>query len=222
MRESLAALPCELAGHWRDNHAEDLGEDTLSWQVLAGGSHDLQVLATMAHERLSGFPGLHLTPLRRLHITMLAAGPAGDFSEGQRQEMLERAQGLLSGLPAVRIRTGRVLYHPGAIAVAVHPLASLTPVREAAVTATLAAGGPGAAPGSPELWLPRLTLCYCTASQPAESIISALGMELPAAEIAVDALSLVVQRGPRRCWDWDTVGTARLAGADHLTEDRAA
>lgn len=41
----------------------------------------------------------------------------------------------------------------------------------------------------------------------------ALGKELPARQIDVDAMSLVIQDGPERARNWTTVGTIRLHAA---------
>jgi hypothetical protein len=49
-----------------------------------------------------------------------------------------------------------------------------------------------------------------TPRQPAEPIVSALGHELPGCEVQISAVSLVIQRGPERHWDWDPMATARF------------
>jgi hypothetical protein len=36
-------------------------------------------------------------------------------------------------------------------------------------------------------------------------------MQLPGRDINIGALSLVVQHGPERAWDWSIVSTIRLA-----------
>ena len=68
--------------------------------------------------------------------------------------------------------------------------------------------GPGAhAPdGQPARWRPHITICYSTSSQPAKPIIDALGTRLPECDIDINALSLVIQHGPERAWDWSTRG----------------
>ena len=52
-----------------------------------------------------------------------------------------------------------------------------------------------------------MTLCYSTANQPAQPIIEALGKRLHERDISVSSLSLVIQDGPERDWNWTTVGT---------------
>ncbi|HUA27724.1 MAG TPA: TauD/TfdA family dioxygenase, partial [Streptosporangiaceae bacterium] len=53
----------------------------------------------------------------------------------------------------------------------------------------------------------HITVCYSTARQPAAPLIAALGENLPRCEVHVSALSLIIQRGPERLWDWTTVAT---------------
>ena len=57
---------------------------------------------------------------------------------------------------------------------------------------------------------PHITICYSTSSQPAKPIIEALGTQLPRCDVDIDSLSLVVQHGPERDWDWSVVSTIRL------------
>jgi len=62
-------------------------------------------------------------------------------------------------------------------------------------------------------WKPHVTICYSTGEQPAEPVIAELDKAIPACEITVDAMSLVVQNRAEQLWDWRVVGTARF-GAD--------
>jgi len=64
-----------------------------------------------------------------------------------------------------------------------------------------------------------MTLCYSTSRQPAEPIISALGHELPGCEVQIRAVSLVIQRGPERQWDWYPVATTRFGTATQVAGD---
>jgi hypothetical protein len=68
---------------------------------------------------------------------------------------------------------------------------------------------PAAGHQSPD-WSPHVTICYSTANQPARPIIDALGLQLPSRTMHVSALSLVIQHGPEREWNWTTVETIRL------------
>jgi hypothetical protein len=49
-----------------------------------------------------------------------------------------------------------------------------------------------------------------TANQPAGPIIDAFGLELSSRTIHVSALSLVIQHGPERGWNWTTARPIRL------------
>ena len=91
---------------------------------------------------------------------------------------------------------------------AVTPVDDLAPIRAAALAASNAVVS--SADNREPSWTPHITLCYSTAQQPAQPIITALGKQLPARRIDIDALSLVIQDGPERDWNWTTVGTIRL------------
>jgi 2'-5' RNA ligase len=123
--------------------------------------------------------------------------------------MLDRAQAALAGTPPVTVTLERVFYHPEAIALGVSPKDALAPVLAAAQAATREATG--SAPLG-ENWVPHLTLCYSTGEQPTAPVIAELGKVLPAREVTIDTLSLVVQDGPERLWNWRVAGTADLLG----------
>jgi hypothetical protein len=103
------------------------------------------------------------------------------------------------------------MYHPEAIMLAVQPEHALDPILRAVQTATrLATGTEGAINGSLPSWTPHITLSYSTAEQPSGPIIASLGKELPGCDVVVSAVSLVIQWGPERLWDWEPVGTVQL------------
>jgi hypothetical protein len=62
-----------------------------------------------------------MTSLRWLHVTMLLAGPAADFSPDKLQQMTETATDVLADTPAPAVTLGQVLYHPEAIMLGVTP-----------------------------------------------------------------------------------------------------
>jgi hypothetical protein len=47
-------------------------------------------------------------------------------------------------------------------------------------------------------------------SPAAKPIIDALGTRLPGCDVGIRALTLIIQHGPERVWDWSIVGTIRL------------
>jgi 2'-5' RNA ligase len=211
----MSPLPDQLIDRWEHRADAPPGGGAVYWHVLLGNHPQVRELAREAQERLSGFAGLHMTPLQWLHITTLIAGTTDEISSDDLKKMLTNAELSLSQTPPITVSLGRVLYHPEAIVLEVQPDHALDPMLEAAKSATSAVTGENGVNGTPaSSWMPHITLGYSTARQPAEPVISALGKRVPCCEITVDALSLVVQRGPERLWDWHHVGTAHLR-ADH-------
>jgi hypothetical protein len=91
---------------------------------------------------------------------------------------------------------------------------SARPACIAARIATAQAHGTSHQDGAQQDWTPHVTICYSTSIQPAAPIIDALGLQLPSREIQISALSLVIQRGPERDWNWTNIGTIRLPVTD--------
>ena len=205
-------LPEQFTGRWRDGHGSaDSEYRLLWWLVLLGSDPQLRSAAQAAQSRVSNFPGLHMTPLQWLHLTVLIAGPADQISEQARIEMLAIARSSLSGTGPITIELSRIFYHPEAIVLTAHPAEALSPVREAAQRATQAVTGRSGTDdrSSPE-WTPHVTLCYSTSDQPAQPIITALGKELPKCQVSIANLSLVVQQGAEWLWNWSPVGAVSL------------
>jgi len=205
----MTALPAQMRDRWQ--HRADPGEGTVYWHMPMHGYPQVVSLAREAQQRLARFGGLHMTPLERLHMTTMVAGPAASFSGGQLDRMARAATDLLSGMPPVTVTLGRILYHPEAIMLGVSPAKALAPIRNAALTATRLVTGRDNPHDDPERWIPHITVCYSTAHQPAVPLIDALGESLPRCDIQVGALSLIIQNGPERRWDWSTIATVRLA-----------
>lgn len=209
----MSPLPDQLVDRWEHRSEASPGAGTVYWHVLVGHHPQVQELAREAQKRLSGFTGLHMTPLQWLHITTLITGTTDEIVADDMKKMLMNAELSLSRTLPITISLGRILYHPEAIVLEVQPDHALDPILEAAQSATSAVSGENGVTGTPaSSWIPHITLCYSTACQPAEPVISALGKTLPICEITVDALSLIIQRGPERLWDWHHVGTAHLRG----------
>jgi hypothetical protein len=123
----------------------------------------------------------------------------------------DEATDLLASTPAAAVTLGQVLYHPEAIRLGVTPAERLTAIHDAARSAAHQVTGAHPPDGQPARWRPHITICYSTSSQPAKPIIDALGTRLPGCDIDINALSLVIQHGPERAWDWSIVSTIRLA-----------
>ena len=144
-------------------------------------------------------------------MTTLLVGPAADFSPDKLRQMTQTAADLLASRPAAAVTLGQVLYHPEAIMLGVTPADRLAAIYGGARSATHRVTGAQAPDGRPARWRPHITICYSTSSQPAKPIIDALGTRLPGCDIDISALSLVIQHGPERAWDWSIVSTIRLA-----------
>jgi 2'-5' RNA ligase len=211
----MSPLPQQLVDRWENRSENGPGEGTIYWHILLGDNAELRSTAQKAHARLAKFSDLHQTPLRWLHITTLIAGPTDEITYSEMSGMLAEARTILLDTAPIRVSFNRVLYHPEAIVLGVYPQGALAPIHEAALAATRTiTGRDGKISDCKQPWKPHVTLCYSTGRQSAEPIIAALGRELPACEVSVQSLSLVVQRGPERLWDWHHIGTARLGGRD--------
>jgi 2'-5' RNA ligase len=205
------SLPDQLTDRWQNRPEPRPGEGVVSWHMLMRNYPEVVDMARQVQQRLAGFDGLHMTPLRWLHVTTLLAGPAADFSPDKLRRMTETAADLLASEPPAAVTLGRILFHPEAIMLGVAPAETLMAIYNATRSATHRVTGKHAPDNRRARWRPHITICYSTSSQPAKPIIEALGTQLPKCDIAIDALSLVVQHGPERAWDWSIVSTIRLA-----------
>ena len=206
----MKTLPAHMTSRWQHRDEPEPGEGTVYWHMLMRDCPPADSLARQAQQRLSHFSGLHMTPLRWLHATTMIAGPAADFTEDQLARMAEAASELLAHMSPVTVALGRILYHPEAIMLGMTPAQALAPIRQAARAATQKVMN-CQSPDDTPCWTPHITICYSTSDQPAAPIIAALGHQLPSCNIQIDALSLVIQHGPERRWDWSTAATIHLA-----------
>ena len=65
----MSPLPDRLVDRWEHRAEAPSGGGMVYWHVLLGNHPQVQELAREAQERLSGFAGLHMTPLQWVHIT---------------------------------------------------------------------------------------------------------------------------------------------------------
>lgn len=185
--------------------------DSVCWHLLLGDQEPVQVMAREAQHRLAGFTGLHTTPLRWLHATVLLVGRAADLTRADMDQMLTKARLKLDGIASPTVALGRVIYHPEGILLPMSPASALAPIFEAAQAATLEVTGALGVTSTPgQSWVPHVTLCYSTSRQPAAPIIAALGKALPACEVTIDKITLVIQHGPALSWDWCPAGSVYL------------
>ena len=213
-------LPAQFTSRWEDNHARPSYEDAVCWHLLLGGHAGVQSIAADVRRRLARFPGLHMTPPQWLHVTVLRVGTSDRISQGDMEQMLGKAQNALARTPPLTMTLQRVLYHPEAIALSMSPASALLPLLAAARNATRGVLGEDAA-GDPREgeWVPHLTLCYSTTRQPAAPVIAELGKTLPASEVTIGEMSLVVQEGAEDLWNWQIAGSVRLLGTHEGTPD---
>ncbi len=205
----MIPMPAEFRNRWRDRAEPAPGEGLVYWHMLVGEHPEAAAAAQEAHQRLGAFDGFHLTPLKWLHMTTQVVGPSNQISAEQMQQLAESATRRLAGSPPITVALGKVLYHPEAIMLAATPAEALSPIREAALAATReVVGTDGQVEARP--WTPHVTVCYSTSDQPAGPVIEALGRNLPEHQFQVSALSLVIQQGPERLWDWHPAATIRL------------
>ena len=137
----------DMTDRWRDRADPPPGQARLYWHVLMRDQPQVRALAALARQRLAPYPGLHLTPEERLHMTILRAGTSPDLPQEGIEAMVGRARELLRPVPAATVTIGQVLYHPEAIALSAVPDGALDPlataIRQAAASA---AGGPATPP----------------------------------------------------------------------------
>ncbi|MCW2933340.1 MAG: hypothetical protein JWM19_4302 [Actinomycetia bacterium] len=209
----MSPLPEQFSGRWNGSRPRVSYEDAVCWHLLLGGHAEIRATATDARQRLARFTGLHMTPLRWLHITVLRVGTADRITEGDMERMLAGARAALADTSPITVTLQRVVYHPEAIALSAVPAAALEPIFDAARLVTREAlGADAAGDGYGEEWMPHLTLCYSTAEQPAAPVIAGLGRTLPACKVTIGEMSLVVQDGPEHLWNWRIAGSASLLG----------
>jgi 2'-5' RNA ligase len=201
----------QFTSRW-DNRSRPSYDDAVCWHLLLGGDPAAHAAAAAAQQRLARFTGLHMTPPQWLHVTILRAGSAHLVTQDDMSRMLATAQAELARTAPVTVTLQRVFYHPEAIALNVSPASALAPVLAAARVATREVLGADICDGEQDEWAPHLTLCYSTTDQPAAPVIAELGKTLPAAEVTIGEMSLVVQDGPEDLWNWRVAGSVRLAG----------
>ena len=200
-----------MKNRWESRPEPGPGQAQLYWHVLMRDQPQVCALAAVARQRLAPFAGLHLTPERWLHLSVLRVGLAGEIPQAGLEAMVGHARERLRPAGPVTAALGPVLYSPEAIVLEVGPAGLLDPVRAAILAAASAAGlAPPVAGPAAEPWLPHITVAYSTEDQPADPIIAALGRELPAAQITIDSVSLVAQHGPEREWAWQPLVTIPL------------
>jgi hypothetical protein len=109
----MSPLPERLTDRWREGRGSaDPGHGALWWVVLLGSDPQLRMAAQAAQSRISEFTGLHMTPRRWLHLTVLTAGPEDQISPQDRSEMLAIAKSHLAETGPITVELSRILIIP--------------------------------------------------------------------------------------------------------------
>jgi 2'-5' RNA ligase len=206
----MSPLPKQTADHWWQRHGRRPGRELCRWHMLFHDQPQVQELATAAHSRLAGLPGLDLVPIPWLHVTTYIVGFVDEVPENKVEAMVAEARRLLAPTPPIPVTLGRVFYHPEAVTFPIEPLGALDPVLEAIRSAADLASCPGHTDTNP--WVPHLSVAYSNGVSSAEPIIAALGRSLPPIHIAIRSVSLVAQTQVGRSWQWRSVTEVPLAG----------
>jgi 2'-5' RNA ligase len=207
-------IPDETRDRWRNRAELDSSKGAIYWHILFRDDSAVRAAARQAQARLASFRYLHMTPEEWLHATVLVAGTTDDISSEHMDLMLAEARQHVSGIQPISVTISPVLYHPEAIMLGFAPEGALDPIRDAVRGATFGVTGrTSSATGPADRWTPHITISYSTGTQPMAPIAEALGREVPRCDITVRAVSLVIQWGPERLWNWQPVGTATLGSS---------
>ena len=205
----MSPLPERLRDRWanRIEPADDTG--AVYWHVLIGADPVARAAAADVRLGLQNRRGLHLTPLEWLHMTLFVVGYTDSIDSEQLVHAIHEARDKVDGSRPIEVSTGRVLYHPEAIMLAVEPLKPLRALRDQIEAASSSAFPSSQVPSS-ETWIPHITVAYSTTAQPAAPIIEEVGVSVSKREFVIDEVSLVIQWGSERKWNWQTVGRVKL------------
>ncbi|MDQ2709941.1 MAG: 2'-5' RNA ligase family protein [Actinomycetota bacterium] len=213
----MSPLPTQMRDRWASRVEPGAGPGTVYWHVLMTRYPEAQAAATAAQDVLRGLPGFHLTPEAWLHMTLFIAGSTEHIGTPDRlAEMTTNVRAAVHDIEPIDVTVTRVLYHPEAVMLAVEPVGRLRRLRDVVLDATATTVGDlDTLPSS--TWVPHMTVAYSTAGQAAAPVIGALGKSVPEQRFVIDSFSLVVQWGPERRWNWESVDVVELRqDAPHL------
>jgi 2''-5'' RNA ligase len=211
----MCPFPVAMRDRWKNRAEPSAGQGTVYWHVLMSRYPEARAAAAAAQQVLRGFDGFHLTPIEWLHMTTLVAGSTEEIPHEQLGDLLDAARVALRDVAAPRVTIGKVLYHPEAVVLAAEPADELRAIQRAIRAATTSVTSDPIEDSASNRWVPHVTIGYSTTGQPAEPIITALGTSVPERCFVVDAISLIVQWGPEREWDWQQIGAVDLRDPSH-------
>jgi 2'-5' RNA ligase len=207
-------IPDETRDRWSNRAELDSGKGAIYWHILFRDYPAVRATARKAQTRLASFRDLHMTPAEWLHASVLVSGTTEDISSEDLDVMLSEARQHVAGIRPINVTVSGVLYHPEAIMLGFTPEGALDPIHRAVRQATLTVTGrTGSVTGPAARWTPHITISYSMGKQPMAPIAAALGREVPSCDVTVNAVSLVIQWGPERLWNWQPVGTANLGAS---------
>ena len=123
----MSPLPTRMADRWHARPEPGPGQAQLYWHILMRDQPQVCALAALARRRLDGFSGLHFTPERWLHLSVLRLGLASDIPPNAIDVLVRETRQRLQAVPPAAVTLGRVLYHPEAITLGVGPDGALDP-----------------------------------------------------------------------------------------------
>lgn len=213
----MNAFPVRMRDRWSSRIEPAAGHGVVYWHILMNMYPEARAAAADAQRLLARFPGLHLTPPEWLHITTAIVGSTDDITRDQMAAMVEEAQHLARDVAPTSVSIQKILYHPEAIILSVQTAEALWPIRRIAQAVTQNVDERAETFCEPHPWTPHMTIAYSTANQEVEPIVSVLGRSVQERLITVESLTLVIQWGPERLWNWEPVGTVQLGQAGSHT-----
>ena len=208
-------LPAQMRDRWANRPEPPEGQGTVYWHALMARYPEARNAAVTTQTALGQFEGFHLTPADWLHMSVLIAGSTEQVARDQLPNLLAAARSSLTDVSAPAVTLEHLLYHPEAIMLAVEPMDALHDVRRRIDNASSTVTGAPVDHEATARWVPHMTVGYSTAVQPADSIIAAVGTSVPPHQFTVDRITLVVQWGPERRWNWELIGAVQLSTPRH-------
>jgi hypothetical protein len=88
----MSPLPVQFTHRWGDHRGGPSYEDSVCWHLLLGSDAIARAVVADAQQRIARFGGMHMTPVRWLHVTVLLAGPTAAITRNDIGEMLSTAR----------------------------------------------------------------------------------------------------------------------------------
>ena len=88
----MSPLPGQFTHRWGDHREGPSYEDSVCWHLLLGSDAGARAVVADVQQRIARFGGMHMTPVRWLHVTVLLVGPAAALTRDDIREMLATAR----------------------------------------------------------------------------------------------------------------------------------